>query len=112
MPRFFCFLILSNLCRCDNELYGCTVVVKLDILAMHLKECEHNPKKPVPCASGCGLTVPKDEMVRTSLEYKETTKYRAGRAQLRAGAASSGPGPGREHLQGAAGHDRHAIRAY
>ena len=50
-------------CRCDNELYGCTVVVKLDILAMHLKECEHNPKKPVPCGQGCGLTVPKDEMV-------------------------------------------------
>ena len=49
--------------RCDNELYGCTVVVKLDILALHLKECEHNPKKPVPCSQGCGLTVPKDEMV-------------------------------------------------
>ena len=48
--------------RCDNELYGCTVVVKLDILALHLKECEHNPKKPVPCSQGCGLTVPKDEM--------------------------------------------------
>ena len=51
--------------RCDNELYGCTVVVKLDILTMHLKECEHNPKKPVPCGQGCGLTVPKDEMVIT-----------------------------------------------
>ena len=50
--------------RCDNEEFGCEVVVKLDILAMHLKECEHNPKKPVPCALGCGLTVPKDEMVR------------------------------------------------
>ena len=50
--------------RCDNEEFGCDVVVKLDILAMHLKECEHNPKKPVPCALGCGLTVPKDEMVR------------------------------------------------
>ena len=53
-----------NFYSCDNELYGCTVVVKLDILAMHLKECEHNPKKPVPCSQGCGLTVPKDEMVR------------------------------------------------
>ena len=39
------------------------VGVKLDILAMHLKECEHNPKKPVACVLGCGLTVPKDEMV-------------------------------------------------
>ena len=53
--------------RCDNEEFGCEVVVKLDILAMHLKECEHNPKKPVPCALGCGLTVPKDEMVRRLL---------------------------------------------
>ena len=35
---------------------------------MHLKECEHNPKKPVPCALGCGLTVPKDEMVRVQVE--------------------------------------------
>ena len=29
-----------------------------------IQECEHNPKKPVPCALGCGLTVPKDEMVK------------------------------------------------
>ena len=52
-----------RLVRCDNEEFGCEVVVKLDILAMHLKECEHNPKKPVACVLGCGLTVPKDEMV-------------------------------------------------
>ena len=39
------------------------MVVKLDILAIHLRDCEHNPKKPVPCSQGCGLTVPKDEMV-------------------------------------------------
>ena len=38
-------------------------MVKLDSLSIHLKECEHNPKKPVPCSQGCGLTVPKDEMV-------------------------------------------------
>ena len=71
---------LRSCYRCDNEEFGCDVVVKLDILAMHLKvitdtqklnkiqitiqECEHNPKKPVPCALGCGLTVPKDEMVK------------------------------------------------
>ena len=41
------------------------MVVKLDSLSHHLKECEHNPKKPVPCSQGCGLTVPKDEMVRS-----------------------------------------------
>ena len=64
--------IFSNTClcyRCDNELYGCSVVVKLDTLSHHLKECEHNPKKPVPCSQGCGLTVPKDEMVTESHEH-------------------------------------------
>ena len=58
-------------CRCDNELYGCSVVVKLDILTIHLRDCEHNPKKPVPCSQGCGLTVPKDEMVRASNNIQE-----------------------------------------
>ena len=58
-------------CRCDNELYGCSVVVKLDTLSHHLKECEHNPKKPVPCSQGCGLTVPKDEMVRLAQFFME-----------------------------------------
>ena len=56
-------LLIKTVARCDNELYGCSVVVKLDSLSHHLKECEHNPKKPVPCSQGCGLTVPKDEMV-------------------------------------------------
>jgi len=63
VPRILKNLLARCDIRCDNEEFGCDVVVKLDILAMHLKECEHNPKKPVPCALGCGLTVPKDEMV-------------------------------------------------
>jgi len=63
VPRILKNLLARCDIRCDNEEFGCEVVVKLDILAMHLKECEHNPKKPVPCALGCGLTVPKDEMV-------------------------------------------------
>ena len=32
------------------------------MLAAHLQECEHNPKKPVHCELGCGLVVPKDEI--------------------------------------------------
>ena len=74
--------------RCDNELYGCSVVVKLDSLSHHLKECEHNPKKPVPCSQGCGLTVPKDEMVSV-VTIRHTASDAAcnivlsGRAQLR-----------------------------
>ena len=59
-------------CRCDNELYGCSVVAKLDSLSIHLKECEHNPKKPVPCSQGCGLTVPK---VRNNEFWLVETKW-------------------------------------
>lgn len=47
---------------CDNSSFGCTVVVKLECLAVHREECEHNPKKPVPCEQGCGLVIPKDEL--------------------------------------------------
>ena len=47
---------------CDNQGHGCDVVVKLDLLPHHLKECEHNPKRPVTCNQGCGQTVAKDEM--------------------------------------------------
>jgi len=63
VPRILKNLLSRLEIRCDNEEYGCSTVVKLDILNMHLKECEHNPKKPVACTLGCGLTVPKDEMV-------------------------------------------------
>lgn len=46
---------------CDNEMYGCTIVLKLDVLAGHLEDCEHNPKRPLPCEKGCGFVIPKDE---------------------------------------------------
>lgn len=48
--------------NCDNAQYGCTRVLKLDTLAAHLEECEHNPKRPLPCEQGCGLIIPKDEL--------------------------------------------------
>ncbi|KAL3854653.1 hypothetical protein ACJMK2_013913 [Sinanodonta woodiana] len=55
--------LLSRLqITCENAVYGCTAVIKLDMLAAHLSECEHNPKKPVHCELGCGLVVPKDEL--------------------------------------------------
>lgn len=31
-------------------------------MAAHLEECEHNPKRPLPCEQGCGLIIPKDEL--------------------------------------------------
>ena len=52
---------------CENAGSGCEVTVKLDLLPGHLKECLHNPKRPVPCVQGCGITVPKDEMEVGSL---------------------------------------------
>ncbi|KAF2902824.1 hypothetical protein ILUMI_03360 [Ignelater luminosus] len=55
--------LLSRLCiNCDNAEYGCTRVLKLDALVAHLEECEHNPKRPLPCEQGCGLVIPKDEL--------------------------------------------------
>uniref|UniRef100_A0A1B0GNP9 E3 ubiquitin-protein ligase NRDP1 n=1 Tax=Phlebotomus papatasi TaxID=29031 RepID=A0A1B0GNP9_PHLPP len=54
--------LLSRLCiACDNAMYGCTLVLKLDSLALHLGECEYNPKRPLPCEKGCGFVIPKDE---------------------------------------------------
>ena len=42
-------------------MYGCTLILKLDSLPAHLEECEHNPKRPLPCEKGCGFVIPKDE---------------------------------------------------
>ncbi|XP_033367596.1 E3 ubiquitin-protein ligase NRDP1 [Parus major] len=39
---------------CDNAVFGCTAVVRLDNLMAHLNDCEHNPKRPVTCEQGCG----------------------------------------------------------
>lgn len=54
------FLRLSI--SCENAAYGCTMVLKLDALNVHLQECEHNPKRPLPCEKGCGFVIPKDEL--------------------------------------------------
>lgn len=55
--------LLARLCiSCDNSVYGCHAVIKLDSLSSHLEECEFNPKRPTPCEKGCGLVVPKDEL--------------------------------------------------
>lgn len=55
--------VYFRLCiNCDNAQYGCSRVLKLDSLAAHLEECEHNPKRPLPCEQGCGLIIPKDEL--------------------------------------------------
>ncbi|KAL3854652.1 hypothetical protein ACJMK2_013912 [Sinanodonta woodiana] len=62
VPRILRNLLSRLQITCENAVYGCTAVIKLDMLAAHLSECEHNPKKPVHCELGCGLVVPKDEL--------------------------------------------------
>lgn len=61
-PRILRNLLSRLNIECDNASFGCTAIVKLDLLPSHCLECEFNPKKPVPCDSGCGLIVPKDEL--------------------------------------------------
>lgn len=62
VPRITRNLLSRLYIACDNASYGCTSVIRLDMLQSHLQECEHNPKKPVMCEQGCGLTIPKDEL--------------------------------------------------
>lgn len=70
---FLIFKVLYIVCRlsiaCENSTYGCQAVLKLDSLQSHLAECEHNPKKPVPCEQGCGLIIPMDELKVTFLHF-------------------------------------------
>ncbi|KAJ6641347.1 E3 ubiquitin-protein ligase NRDP1 [Pseudolycoriella hygida] len=61
VPRILRNLLSRLSIACDNEMYGCSLVLKLDALANHLDECEHNPKRPLPCEKGCGFVIPKDE---------------------------------------------------
>ncbi|XP_066263401.1 E3 ubiquitin-protein ligase NRDP1-like isoform X1 [Branchiostoma lanceolatum] len=62
VPRILRNLLSRLYIKCDNANFGCSQVVKLDQLASHLDECEHNPKRPVSCEQGCGLVIPKDEL--------------------------------------------------
>jgi E3 ubiquitin-protein ligase NRDP1 len=68
-PRILRNLLSRLNIECDNASFGCTVIVKLDLLANHCNECEYNPKKPVPCDSGCGLIVPKDELKVNTISF-------------------------------------------
>ena len=61
VPRILRNLLSRLNISCDNQLYGCQAVLKLDALQTHLEECEHNPKRPLPCENGCGFIIPKDE---------------------------------------------------
>ncbi|XP_063702053.1 E3 ubiquitin-protein ligase NRDP1 [Culicoides brevitarsis] len=62
VPRILRNLLARLNIKCDNEPYGCSAILKLELLATHVQECEFNPKKPLPCEKGCGLVIPKDEL--------------------------------------------------
>jgi len=62
VPRILKNLLSRLRIACDNQPYGCSAVLKLDILGSHLVDCEFNPKKPLPCEKGCGSIIPKDEL--------------------------------------------------
>ncbi|CAM9947541.1 unnamed protein product, partial [Bubo scandiacus] len=62
VPRIMRNMLSKLQITCDNAVFGCTAVVRLDNLMSHLNDCEHNPKRPVTCEQGCGLEMPKDEL--------------------------------------------------
>ncbi|ELT99533.1 hypothetical protein CAPTEDRAFT_128127 [Capitella teleta] len=80
VPRILRNLLSRLEISCDNVSFGCTAVLKLDVLVNHLQECEFNPKMPVHCELGCGLVVPKDELqthncvreLRTLMQQQQT----------------------------------------
>lgn len=62
VPRIMRNMLSKLQIACDNAIFGCSAVVRLDNLMSHLSDCEHNPKRPVTCEQGCGLEMPKDEL--------------------------------------------------
>ncbi|XP_062401651.1 E3 ubiquitin-protein ligase NRDP1-like [Sardina pilchardus] len=64
VPRIMRNMLSKLQLSCDNSAFGCTAVLRLSQLQSHLRECEHNPKKPVMCERGCGLEIPKDELAQ------------------------------------------------
>ncbi|XP_056371125.1 E3 ubiquitin-protein ligase NRDP1 [Oenanthe melanoleuca] len=52
VPRIMRNMLSKLQISCDNAVFGCTAVVRLDNLTAHLSDCEHNPKRPVTCEQG------------------------------------------------------------
>lgn len=62
VPRILRNLLSRLNISCDNQIYGCQQILKLDALTSHLEDCEFNPKRPLPCEQGCGFVIPADEL--------------------------------------------------
>ncbi|XP_053436132.1 E3 ubiquitin-protein ligase NRDP1-like [Nycticebus coucang] len=61
-PRIMRNMLSKLQIACDNAVFGCCAVLQLDDLMSHLRDCEHNPKRPVTCEQGCGLKMPQDQL--------------------------------------------------
>ena len=61
-PRIVRNMLSRLKLTCDNVSFGCTEIVRLEALQLHLSQCAHNPKRMVMCEKGCGLSVPFDEL--------------------------------------------------
>ncbi|CAF2537232.1 unnamed protein product [Rotaria sp. Silwood2] len=64
VPRILKNLLNRLEIKCENE--GCITIVKLDVLANHLTDCEYNKNILIQCENGCGLIF--------NLNIKKTTK--------------------------------------
>ncbi|XP_065581635.1 E3 ubiquitin-protein ligase NRDP1-like isoform X3 [Artemia franciscana] len=56
-PRILRNFLSRLTLSCSNQTHGCSASLTLERLAAHLLECNFNPKRPVTCQSGCGITI-------------------------------------------------------
>ncbi|KAK2713350.1 hypothetical protein QYM36_009273, partial [Artemia franciscana] len=56
-PRILRNFLSRLTLSCSNQTHGCPASLTLERFAAHLLECNFNPKRPVTCQSGCGMTI-------------------------------------------------------
>ncbi|XP_017067964.1 E3 ubiquitin-protein ligase NRDP1 [Drosophila eugracilis] len=56
--------------KCSFSQNGCAQLLALEDFRTHVATCEHNPKVVVQCNKGCGMKVPKDEMVNHNCVFE------------------------------------------
>ncbi|RMC22924.1 hypothetical protein DUI87_00070 [Hirundo rustica rustica] len=105
VPRIMRNMLSKLQITCDNAVFGCTAVVRLDNLMAHLNDCEHNPKRPVTCEQGCGTSCPNHNCIKhlrsvvqqqqTRIAELEKTRPSTSTAG-RAGGAGDGLGKGQK----------------
>jgi len=61
-PRLMKNLLAKLEIACEYASQGCQVLVRMEDLPDHVKECRFNSKRPTTCDKGCGVTRPNDEM--------------------------------------------------